>query len=72
MLLAQNVVAPFTRVLVPAPLSCCKEGYGIQHARQEALEAAVQTNPGLRSQAAGIEVGVNDDPDRRSRGLWQA
>ena len=41
-----------------------------QHSRRDALEAAVQADPGLRNRAARMEGGTAGDADLRSRGLW--
>ena len=58
------------RGAAPAPLRCPAVNCGAQRPRRDALEAAVQADPGLRNQAGKMGGGIIDDEDLRNRGLW--
>ena len=67
---ARCVVEALTTGVAPAPLRCPAVTCRAQHPRRDALEAAVQTDPGLRNRAAHNRGGTAGDADLRSRGLW--
>ena len=67
---ARCVVEDLARGVAPAPLRCPAVSCGAQHPTRDALEAAVQADPGLRNRAACMGGGTADDADLRSRGLW--
>ena len=52
-----------------APLLCGARSCTACHGRREALEAAVQANPGLRATAVGLGRIPHDGEDRRFHGL---
>ncbi|CAN0556113.1 unnamed protein product, partial [Laminaria digitata] len=64
------VVQALARGAAPAPLRCPAVDCGALHPRRDALEAAVQADPGLRNRAARMGGGTIGDEDLRSRGLW--
>ncbi|CAN0575795.1 unnamed protein product, partial [Laminaria digitata] len=49
---ARCVVEALARGAAPAPLRCPAVDCGALHPRRDALEAAVQADPGLRNRAA--------------------
>lgn len=53
-----------------APLRCPDVNHRTQHMRRDALETAVQVNPGRRSRAERTGYGVTGDADLHTRGLW--
>ena len=67
---ARCVVESLARGVTPAPLRCPAVSCRAQHPRRDALEAAVQADPGLRNRAARMEVETAGDADLRSQGLW--
>ena len=70
MLHALCVVEALARGAAPAPLRCPAANCGAQHPRRDALQAAVQADPGLRNRAQRMGGGTKGDEDLRSRGLW--
>ena len=52
-----------------APLLCGARGCTVRHGRWEALEAAVQADPGLRATAVGLGGIPSDDEEGRLHGL---
>lgn len=66
---ARCVVEAVVRHAAPAPLHCPAANCGAQHPRRDALKAAVQEGPGLRSRAGRIERRTIGDEDLRGRGL---
>ncbi|CAN0472312.1 unnamed protein product, partial [Laminaria digitata] len=64
---ARCVVEALARGAAPAPLRCPAVDCGALHPRRDALEAAVQADPGLRNRAARMRGGTIDDEDLRSR-----
>ena len=67
---ARYVVETLARVAAPGPLRCPAVNCGAQHPRRDALEAAVQADPGLRNRAARMGGGTASDEDLRNQGLW--
>ena len=67
---ARCVVDALARGAAPAPLRCPAADCRVLHPRRDALEAAVQADPGLRDRAARMGGGTIGDEDLRSRGLW--
>ena len=67
---ARCVVVALARGAAPAPLRCPAVNCGVQHPRHDALEAAVQADPGLRNRAGRMGGGTIGDENLRSRGLW--
>ena len=69
-LLVRCVVEVLARGVAPAPLRYPAVSCRAQHLRRDALEAAVQADPGLRNRAARMGGETAGDADLRSRGLW--
>ena len=67
---ARYVVEVLARGAAPAPLRRPAFNCGAQNPRRDALEAAVQADPGLRNRAGRMGGGTIGDDDLRSRGLW--
>ena len=55
---------------LPAPLRCPAVSCRAQHPRRDALEAAVQADPGLRNWATRMGGGTAGDADLRTQGIW--
>ena len=53
----------------PVPLLCGARGCTVRHGRREALEAAVQVDPGLRVTAARLQARPDDGEEGRRDGL---
>ena len=53
-----------------APLRCPQVRYGAQPPRSDALESAIQADPGLRNRAARMGGRATLDADLRSAELW--
>ena len=70
MIHARCVVETLARSVAPASLRCPTVNCGVQHPRRDALEAAVQADPGLRNQAGRMRGGTIGDEDLSSRGVW--
>ena len=60
---ARCVVEDLARGVAPAPLRCPAVSCGAQHPTRDALEAAVQADPGLRNRAARLGGGTAGDAD---------
>ena len=58
------------RSAAPALPRCPTVNCAAQHPRRDALEAAVQADPGLRNRTGRMGGGSIGDEDLRSRGLW--
>ena len=66
---ARCLVNAVRRGGVQAPLLCVARGCTVRHGRREALEAAVQADPGLRATAVGLGGIPSDDEEGRLHGL---
>ena len=58
---ARGVIEALARGTAPAPLRCPAADCGARHPRRDALEAAVQSDPGLRNRAAQMVGGTIGD-----------
>ena len=67
---ARCVVEALARSAAPESLRCPTVNCRAQHPIRDALEAAVQADPGLRSRARRMGGGTIGDEDLRSRGPW--
>ena len=52
------------------PLVCSKRGCGARHGRREALDSAVQADPGLRDAAAALRERPEEDDEGHRQGLY--
>ena len=66
---ARCVVNAVGRGGAQAPLICGARGCTVRHGRREAIEAAVQADPGLRVTAAGLGGRPDDGEEERPDGL---
>ena len=67
---ARCVVEALARGVAPVPLRCPAVSCRAQHPRRDALDAAVQADPGFRNRAARMGGGTAGDADLLSQGLW--
>ena len=67
---ARCVADILARGTAPAPLCFPTVNCGAQHQRRDALEIAVQVDPGLRNRAGRMRGGIIGDEDLRSGVLW--
>ena len=66
---ARCVVNAVRRSGAQASLICGARGCAVRHGRREAIEAAVQADPGLRVTAAGLGGRSDDGEEERQDGL---
>ena len=57
---------------IQAPFGCSERGCGVRHLRREALEAAVQADPGLRDAAVALTGRPEEDDEGHRQGLYYA
>ena len=55
---------------IQAPFVCSERGCGARHGRREALEAAVQADPGLRDAAVALTGRPREDNERHRQGFY--
>ena len=55
---------------IQAPFVCSERGCEVRHGRREALEAAVQTDPGLRDAAVALTGRPEKDDERHRQELF--
>ena len=67
---ARCLVEVLARGTGSGPLRCLAIDCGALYPRRDALEAAVQADPGLRNQAARVGGGPIGDEDLLSQGRW--
>ena len=52
------------------PFGCSERGCGARHGRREALEAAIQADPGLRDAAVALKGRPEEDDEGHLQGLY--